>query len=240
MNVLITGGASGLGETITNRIANDPDCAIYFTFNRSEVRAKNIEKLYSNAFPIKCDFTNESDVDALSERIKDLNIDVLINNAYTGILIGTYFHKTNPEDFLTEFKNNILPTVKVTQAALRSFRKKKKGKVITILTSSLINTPPTGSSVYVSNKAYLEQLTKVWATENVKYNITSNCVSPAFMLTGFTQDIDERVIEQMKESHPLKQLLTTTEVAETVYFLLNASSQMNGVNIVMNAASNIK
>ncbi len=240
MNVLITGGASGLGETITNRIAIDPDCVVYFTFNRSEDRAKNLEKLYSNAFPIKCDFTNESDVDALSERINDLNIDVLINNAYTGISIGTYFHKTDPEDFLTDFKNNILPTVKVTQAALKSFRKKKKGKVVTILTSFLINTPPTGSSVYVSNKAYLQQLTKVWATENVKYNITSNCVSPAFMLTGFTQDVDERVIEQMKESHPLKQLLTTAEVAETVYFLLNAPSQMNGVNIVMNAASNIK
>ena len=97
-----------------------------------------------------------------------------------------------------------------------------------------------GTSVYLAGKAYLEALTKVWATENVKYNITSNTVSPAFMLTGFTSDIDERVVEQIAANHPFNKILTTVEVAESVAFLLNATQQINGVNLVINAGSSIK
>jgi NAD(P)-dependent dehydrogenase (short-subunit alcohol dehydrogenase family) len=86
----------------------------------------------------------------------------------------------------------------------------------------------------------MEEMTKVWATENVKYNITSNAVSPSFMLTGFTKDMDERVVEQIENNHPFNKLLSTAEVAESVVFLLNATAQINGINLIINAASNIK
>jgi len=99
----------------------------------------------------------------------------------------------------------------------------------------LLNTPPIGSAVYVANKAYLEKLTKVWASENAKFNISSNSVSPSFMQTNLTAGIDERVVEQIKENHPLKNLLTVDEVAETVSFLVNASNQINGIDIIINA-----
>ena len=55
------------------------------------------------------------------------------------------------------------------------------------------------------------------------------------MQTNLTADIDERVVEQIKENHPLKNLLTVDEVAETVSFLVNASNQINGIDIIMNA-----
>lgn len=78
--------------------------------------------------------------------------------------------------------------------------------------------PPIGSSTYIANKAYLEKLTKVWAIENSKFNITSNSISPSFMQTKLTSEIDERIIEQIISNHPLKKLLTVDEVAETVLF----------------------
>jgi NAD(P)-dependent dehydrogenase (short-subunit alcohol dehydrogenase family) len=99
--------------------------------------------------------------------------------------------------------------------------------------------PPIGTSVYIANKAYLEKLTKVWANENVKFNISSNSVSPSFMQTSLISDVDERVIEQMIENHPLKKILTVEEVAETVLFLISASSQINGVNLIINAAVHV-
>jgi NAD(P)-dependent dehydrogenase (short-subunit alcohol dehydrogenase family) len=141
---------------------------------------------------------------------------------------------------LTDFKNNLIPVIEITQEILNNFRKKKSGKIITVLSSALIDLPPIGSSVYVANKAYLEKLTKVWAAENVKYNITSNSISPSFMQTKLTSEVDERIIEQMLDNHPLKKLLTVEEVAETVLFLTNASSHINGIDIVMNSGASIK
>ncbi|MEJ7586598.1 MAG: SDR family oxidoreductase [Ferruginibacter sp.] len=240
MNILITGGASGLGEAITRRLAKESDTSIYFTYNGSLPNAKILENEFPNTTAIKCDFKNSSEVNSLKDKISTLDLDVLINNAYTGEPIKTYFHRIPPEDFSAEFSDNIIPAVILTQAVINNFRKKKRGKIITILTSFLLNTPPAGSAVYVANKAYLKSLVKSWATENVKFNITSNSVSPAFMLSNFTKDVDERVIEQMIESHPLKRILTTGEVAESVLFLVNASAQINAIDIILNAGTNIK
>lgn len=240
MNILITGGASGLGEAITRILAKDTTNTIFFTYSNSNINAKEIELDFSNALSIKCDFKNASEVTALVDKIDSLNIDVLINNAYINNSIQAHFHKIPNEDFELDFVNNIIPTIRITQSVITQFRKKKNGKLITILTSALANTPPLGWSCYTANKAYLESLVKSWANENIKFNITSNSVSPSFMQTKLTSNVDERIIEQITANHPLKKLLTVEEVAETVKYLTKASSQINGVNILVNAGINIK
>ena len=240
MNILITGGASGLGEAITRILAKDIRNKVYFTFTNSEFNAKKIELDFSNAFSIKCDFKDSESLKLLTAKMGQLELDVLINNAYIGSAINTYFHKIPIDNFEEDFKLNILPTILITQSAIEFFKKKKKGKIITTLTSFLLNSPPIGSSSYVANKAYLASLVKSWANENAKFNITSNSISPSFMQTKFTSEVDNRIIEQMLANHPLKKLLTVEEVAETVLFLINASSQINGLDVIMNAGINIK
>lgn len=240
MIVLVTGGASGLGEAITKKIAQNSKFKVYFTYANSVEKASQIEASYANTKGIKCDFKNRKEVSELVAKIAELNIDVLVNNAYTGDFLKSHFHKTASDDFTNAFLHNIVPAVEITQSAILAFRKKKFGKIITISTAALLNIPPIGSAVYVANKAYIEQLAKVWASENIKFNITSNIISPAFMVTGFTNSMDERMVEQIIESHPLKKLLTTEEVADSVLFFINSSQQINGVNLVMNAGSNIQ
>lgn len=240
MNVLITGGASGLGEAITRTFAKNADHQVYFTFNASDQKAKAIENEFPNSIALRCNFKNAADIAQLQQKISELDLDVLINNAYSGEPIKTYFHKIPAEDYAREFNENLIPTIQITQAAITGFRKKKSGKIITVLTSFLMNTPPTGSAVYVANKAYLASLVKTWATENGKFNISSNAISPSFMLSGLTQDTDERILEQMTESHPLKKLLTLQETADTILFMASATPHMNGLDIVLNAGTNLK
>ena len=240
MNILITGGASGLGEAITRMFAKEQSNTVYFTYANSQSNATKLQHEFKNAIGIKCNFKNATELEALKSKIQELQIDVLVNNAYHGEAIKSYFHKIPEADFATEFIDNVIPIIGITQAALTSFRKRKQGKVITILTSFLVNTPPIGASSYVACKAYLGSLVKSWATENAKFNITSNSISPSFMLSGLTQDTDERIIEQMIESHPLKKLLTLQETADSVLFMANATSHMNGIDIVLNAGTNLK
>lgn len=239
MIVLITGGASGLGEAITRKMAQSPDCQVYFTYTKAFDNATQIESEYPNATGIKCDFTDGADLKRLCDTIAQIDIDVLVNNAYTGGFIETYFHKTPGENFSKAFQDNVIPTVIITQTALGIFRKKKYGKIITILTAALMNTPPIGSAVYTATKAYLEQLMKVWATENAKFNVTSNAISPAFMSTGFTESVDDRVVEQIIDKHPLRKLLTVEEVADAVHFMTNTTQQINGINLTINAGSDL-
>ncbi len=219
MIVLITGGASGLGEAITKKFASKKEYFVYFTYNNSNDKAAQLEKSFPNCKGIKCDFKKETDIQSLLNHIKVTELSILINNAYNGTFIGTYFNKTDHQFFLEAFETNIIPTIRITQEVISNFKKQKKGTIITILTESLEQSAPIGSSVYTSTKAYLKQLVEIWASENSKFNIISSSVSPGFMETNFTKNIDERLIEQIREKSPLKKLQTTIAVAEDVFLL---------------------
>lgn len=240
MIILVTGGASGLGEAITRQLAGNKTHHVYFTFHQSEEKAGEIEAELPNTTAIHCDFQNEADLRNIQEKIGKLEIDVLVNNAYAGDFNQSHFHKIPPESFRAAFEANLVPTIAVTQAAINCFRKKKSGKIITILTSYLEDDmPPVGVAVYVANKAYLAELCKVWANENRKFNISSNMVSPSFMLTGMTRNLDERLIEQIKEKQPGGKLLTVEETAKTVDYFVNAPQEITGINLVVKSASHV-
>lgn len=239
MNFLITGGASGLGYAFTRAIASAyPDAKVYFTYNKSENKAQELQALSANSIGIKCDFKNNEDILSLCRLIDTSEIDVLINNALTS-LQKNHFHKTPTVDFSESFDADVVPVLEITKAFLIRARQKKFGKIITILSAGLLNKPAIGWSIYLANKAYLQAMHRSWASENIAFNITSNCVSPNFMLTPLQDDVDERVIENMITDHPLKKLLTVEEVAQTVLFICNSSQQLNGQNIILNAGQNL-
>lgn len=238
MNILITGGSKGLGSAIVSKLAETTDNHIYFTYANSVNAATELESKYTNVTKIYCDFNNEDSLLSLVDQIQQLSIDVLINNAAVNPA-KNHFHKLDTTSLLNDFKTNTVGTIKITQAAIKNFRKKKFGKIITILSSALFGKPATGWSEYIAGKNYLLSLSKSWATENNRFNITSNCVSPSFMLTDFNQDIDERLVDDIVTAHPLGKLLLPAEVADTVNFLTTCSQHINGINLVMNAAMDI-
>ena len=226
MNILVTGGSSGLGKSIVEKLCSDKKNHLYFTYNNSIENSENICSKYPNATSIKCDFTNDSELNEFLENFKNLNINILINNFYSWpkdpLMPGTFltknFHKMDQNIFIDEFKNNIIPTILITQEAIKYFRIKKFGKIITIL-SSFLDTPTIGSSIYISNKNYLKGLAKVWAVENVKFNITSNTISPSFMLTPHTLKMDERLIDRFKNNSD--ELMTVKNVSDKISDFLN-------------------
>ncbi len=241
MKILITGGASGLGEAITHRLAADPENHVYFTFHLSKKNAAKIESECKNTTAVHCNFLEQSDIILLQGKIAELDIDVLINNAYTGDFIQSHFHKTAVGDFLASYEANILPVISITQSAIDHFRKKRSGKIITVLTALLAvtATAPIGSSVYAANKAYLAELCKAWANENKKFNISSNAISPSMMLTGMTGKLDERLVEQMAGQEPGNKLLTVEETANAVAWFVNAPQEITGMDTLVKPGTHV-
>jgi len=238
MNILVTGGSKGLGSAIVNKLAENPGNHIFFTYLHSERAASELVSAHANVTKVYCDFNREDSLLSLADSIQQWNIDVLVNNAAVNPP-KNHFHKVDTEKLIDDFKVNVLSTIKISQAAIKIFRKKKFGKIITVLSAAIVGKPPIGWSEYVAGKNYLLSLSKSWATENNRFNITSNCVSPSFVLTDFNQDIDERLVDDIIAAHPLGKLLLPEEVAVTVDFLTTCSQHINGVNIVMNAAIDV-
>lgn len=192
MKILITGGSSGLGKKIIEKI--NSSCEIHFTYNTSKESASKITGKFKNSFSYKCDLTNERELKLFLSKIENLDFDVLINNYYSGKFLDKHFLNTNSFEFLDVYKKNILPVVQITQVLLRIFKKKRKGLIISISSQSISN-PPIGSGLYSISKSVIEQLSKVWNSEYGKYGIISKIISPSFMRTNLTAAIDERMIE---------------------------------------------
>ena len=240
MNILITGGTSGLGKATVELLQRDLH-TIYFTYLPTEDYtsvANDIESLYYNVKGIQLDFCDISSIENLCNKVKEWDIDVLINSTYVGKPQTTYFHKIPVENFVQAFQNNIIPTVRITQSCIEVMKKKKFVKIINIITEAVIGLPPMGYALYAANKAYLMELSSVWNKEYIRYNITSNCILPAYMQTAFA-NIDERILEQMKTEHPLKRILTPEEVAQAIKFFVDASQQVNGVKLQINAGTQL-
>lgn len=237
MNILVTGGASGVGEAITRRLALSGAHEVWFTYHSSGVRAEALERACRTAHAIHCDFRNPADISSLLQKIDEADLEALVNNAISTPITKTHFYKTDLDVFRQGFEYNVLPTIEITQRAISRFREKKGGRIVTVLTATLLGRPPTGYSEYTAAKAYLHSLAKSWASENGAFSIASNCISPSFMATQLTSDTDERIVEGLVHQHPLKRLLTPGEVAEAVEFLVNAPLQINGINLVMNAGA---
>jgi len=238
MNVLITGGASGIGAAIVARLAADPDNRVHFTYCASADAAAALVTANDNVRAIRCDFRDRASVNDLVGALDGMSLNALVNNAMPGLQLS-HFHKVPLEHFEDSFRETVLPVVAITQRAIALFRKSRQGRIVTVLTSSLINTPPLGLSEYVANKAYLASLSKSWAVENAQFGIAANCVSPSMVRTGLLDSFDREAATRAEEANPLRRLLTADEVAGTVEFLLKSSPHINGANVIMNAAHDV-
>ena len=238
MNIIITGGSSGLGKALLEVCAASAEDQVMFTYCRHEDEAQALAGRFANVRAVQVDFSDEASVKSFAEMIAAEPVDVLVNNAYAGSPQGVHFHKTDPDDYAKAFETNVMPVIRITQACVAGMRKRKFGKIINIITSYVMDVPPTGFSVYTATKAYIRQMSKSWSKELGRFNITSNCILPDYMQTSFGQ-VEDFQLDQMKNAHPLKELLKPEEVAQVAYHMIQSSQQLNGVEIPVNAAQHM-
>ena len=72
MKILITGGSSGLGKSILNKLCDSNE--IHFTYNSSKESAREITENYKNSYSYKCDFTNKRELEIFLSKIENDNL----------------------------------------------------------------------------------------------------------------------------------------------------------------------
>ena len=92
-----------------------------------------------------------------------------------------------------------------------------------------------GQSNYAASKAGIIGMSKSFAIEYAKKNITINCVSPGFIVSDMTMNIAEKVKLYLTSRIPMGKLGTGEDVSNCVAFLSSEqASYVTGETIHVN------
>lgn len=183
MKALITGASSGIGRDMA-RYLSQKGIFIY-AVGRNETKLAELKKELNNGCEIiNCDISIRKNVFELYEKLKNQDIDILINNAGFGAF-GS-FEKTNIETELELIDTNISALHILTKLFYLDFMKKNKGYILNVASSAGFMSGPLLSSYYAS-KNYVLQLTKAIYEETRKKgkNIGISVFCPGPVNTDF-------------------------------------------------------
>ncbi len=155
MKALITGASSGIGKDMAKYLSKK-GYELILVARRSELLEKLSRELNTNTEIIICDLSKEKEVYKLYEKVKNKNIDLLINNAGFG-LFGM-FNKTDLDKELEMIDVNIKSLHILTKLFLIDFTKRDYGNILNVASSAGFLAGP-GLSTYYATKNYVLKLT---------------------------------------------------------------------------------
>lgn len=231
--ILITGGARGLGRAIVNEFAMQKDkYNICINYNQSQNQANSLanslEKEGVSCLLFKADISNENEVIAMVNAIKEKfgKIDILVNNS--AICKDSIFYEKSAEDFRQTLDVNVVGTFLISKYVGELMLKNKFGKIINITSTNGINTYFPMCIDYDASKSAIISLTHNLAVQFAPY-VNVNAVAPGFITTeSEVQDMDEEFIRLEEEKILLHRAGKPEEVAKLVHFL--ASNEANFIN----------
>jgi D-xylose 1-dehydrogenase len=220
--VLITGGASGIGEKLVEAFAAQSAQVIFLDI-KDEAAHALIHRLQQQGAPaptyFSCDLTDTQSLTNCLQKIQsNFEIDVLINNA--GNDTRHTIEEVTPELWDRTMALNLKHQFFVTQAIVPGMKQRQRGSIINMSSISW-TIPSTGLPVYVTAKAAIVGLTRTLAHELGPHGIRVNSIMPGAILTERQRKLwfTEAYIAEVLSRQALKRLILPEEVARLALFL---------------------
>lgn len=219
--ILITGATGGIGYSLVKKFT-DHEAKIIAT-GTNEEKLKNLENEFKNIKCKKFKLDEHSNIESFIDTCySDLNgLDILVNNA--GITLDNISLRLTEENWKKVIDINLTSTFLMCKFAIKKMLKQKNGKIINI-TSIVGHTGNLGQANYSASKAGIIGFSKSLAMEYAKKNININCISPGFIKTDMTENINEEFKKILISKIPKGELGSGEDVSNCVAFLASSMS----------------
>jgi NADP-dependent 3-hydroxy acid dehydrogenase YdfG len=219
--ILISGGSSGLGKAIAEKLAPN---------NHVIILSHNEEKLREVAKEINCDYVEAelTEYETLKTAVnkviqKHHTLDVLINNA--GIWMEGELEDNDPRKIKELIDVNTTGTIFLTRAVLPGMRFRKDGQIINIISKDGLSAKKS-RSVYHASKWAITGFTKCLQEDLSEENIRVTGIYPGLINTDLFQKNDV--------NRDLSDALDPSEVASLVEYVINLSPSIQVTEIGIN------
>ncbi len=223
--IMITGGTRGIGYAIAEAFI-EQDAKVHLTGTKEMG-----EGPYGSIYHY-CDFTNNKKLEDFCDSLKQMNIEVLINNA--GINKTGAFSDLNPDDYLSIQQVNLYSAFRITQTVLPKMIKKNWGRIINITSIFSIVSKEYRAS-YSASKFGLDGMMVSLAAEVAESGVLVNSVAPGFIDTELTRNVlGIKGMEEIVKNVPIRRMGNPEEIAKLVLWLAsNENTFLTGQNIAV-------
>jgi len=232
-NIIVTGASGGIGNSIVEKL-NQYGANVLATGTRVE-KLEELKAKFNNIKTLKFDISQHDKIEEFIESSsKELggSLDCIVNNA--GITKDNLTIRMTIEEWAKVIDINLTSTFLMCKYSIKKMLKNKSGKIINI-TSVVGHTGNVGQANYTASKAGIVAMSKSLAIEYAKKNINVNCISPGFISTAMTDQIDEKHKEAIIAKIPSNRLGKPKDIANAVAFLSSDySDYINGETIHVN------
>jgi short-subunit dehydrogenase len=196
-NALITGATSGIGAAFAKRLAHDGYDLIITGRRKEKINAlaNELSKAYSvNVDIINIELSDIVELEALIERISNLHIDILINNA--GFGTNSYFWE---EDFRIQeemVQVQIICPMRLIHAVLPNMISRGNGAIINVSSVGAFLSIPK-NTVYLGTKAFLRAFTESLHLELMGTGVKVQVICPGLTRTDFHEKMGMAKAEQV-------------------------------------------
>ncbi|TDW86274.1 3-oxoacyl-[acyl-carrier-protein] reductase [Kribbella sp. VKM Ac-2566] len=208
-SVLVTGGSRGIGLAIATAFKEAGD-QVAVTYNTSPPP--------EGFLGVKCDITDQVQVDAAFDTIAEQHgpVEVLVANA--GITRDTLLLRMSDDDWDSVIETNLTGSFRVARRAAKGMLRLRKGRIVFISSVvGLLGSP--GQVNYAASKSGLIGMARSIARELGSRGITANVVAPGFVETDMTAVLPEETQKQYLSQIPLGRFGLTEEIANAVRWL---------------------
>src|SRR5436853_3691526 len=217
---LITGGTSGIGRAVTNKLAQLGIHVLVVGRNaeRGEKTVAEIRAAGGKADFISSDLRDASSAREVARRAVELgngHVDILVNNA--GIFPFGPTHEMTEELFDSVYSLNVKAPYFLVAELAPLMAKRGKGAIVNVSTM-VSDYGVSGMSLYGSSKAAINLLTKAWAAEYGPSGVRVNVVSPGPTSNEGPEGMGES-LGQLAYQPPANRQANTVEIADAIVFL---------------------
>ena len=230
---IVTGASKGIGKAIATTFAEAVAHVVCVSRTEDDLNVlqKDISSNGGSASIYSCDVSKFDQVEALiSNSIEEFDkIDVIVNNA--GITRDGLIMRMSDEDWNTVIDINLKGTFNGIKAISRQMMKQKSGRIINISSVVGLKGNP-GQANYAASKSGIIGLTKSSSKELASRGITVNCIAPGYIATEMTDQLTDKVKEEIINRIPLGYIGNTNNVATAALFLAsNEAGYITGQTI---------
>ena len=231
--IFITGASGGIGSAICEKFV-DENFTLVLT-SSSDNKILQLKKQYGDKhYFYKIDLSDSENVqkclDEISKDHKDIAI--IVNNA--GKTHDNLIFRMKNNQWYDVLQTNLNSNYQIIKSLLPNMLSNKYGKIIGI--SSIVgSTGNPGQANYVASKSGLVGLYKSIALEVAKRNINVNVISPGFISTAMTDNLNEEQKKNYLSRIPMMRFGKPNDVANLAYFLsTDDSTYITGQNLHIN------